>query len=51
MDFKEKIKLTGLKKQKIAERLGITKEHLSRVINGKSPMTIELEDKLKVMFK
>lgn len=51
MDFKEKIKSSGLKKQKIAEKLGITKEHLSRVLNQKSKMTIEMEYRLNNILR
>lgn len=51
MDFKEKIKKSGLKKSKIAQDLGITKEHFSRVLNNKSAMTSEIEFKLAKILK
>jgi plasmid maintenance system antidote protein VapI len=51
MNFKEKINEKGLKKKKVAEMLGITKEHLSRVLNSKSNLTIELEERLRKVLQ
>ncbi len=51
MDFKERIKNRGIKKKKVAEDIGITPEHLSRVLNGKMVMTKEVEEKLVNYFK
>jgi plasmid maintenance system antidote protein VapI len=47
MDFKQRIKDKGIKKKKVAEEIGCTPEHLSRVLSGKTPLSIDLEIRLK----
>jgi len=42
--LKEKVKKSGLKQIYIANKIGITKEHLNYMLNGKR----EMEDKYKI---
>ena len=51
MDFKQIIKDKGIKKKKVAQEIGCTPEHLSRVLCGKLPMSIDLELRLKKYLK
>lgn len=48
---KRTIKQNGLKQMFIAKQLGISKEHLNRVLNEESPMTEGLEMKLEVLLR
>lgn len=45
MDIKEQIKKSGLKQNFIAAKIGVTKEHLNRMLNDKN---FDLPDKYKI---
>lgn len=47
MDFNEKIKETGLKKSKIAEKIGISNVLFSYYLNGTRPMPEHIKRKLR----
>lgn len=49
--LKEHIKNTGLKKQKVAELIGIHQVHLSGILSGKRVLTKDVEDKIRVYLK
>ncbi len=48
--LKEHIRETGIKKSKIAEKLGVSAGHLSFVINGKRDLSIDLERKIRELI-
>ena len=50
-ELKKYIENTGLKKSKIAEKLGVSQGHLSYVLNGKRELSIELENKIRLLIK
>ncbi len=50
-ELKRYIEDTGLKKTKVAERLGITREHFSAVLNSKHNLTPELENKIRELMR
>jgi len=45
------IKSSGLKKQKVAENLDISPQHLSGVINKRYPLSVDLEQKIINLIK
>jgi plasmid maintenance system antidote protein VapI len=49
--LRDYINKEGIKKNKIAEKLGCSKEHLSYVINGKRPLSSSLEAKIKELIE
>ena len=49
--LKKLIKVNGLKQSFIAERIGISKGHLNKVLKGTHPLTNELSDKLDLFVE
>ena len=45
------IKETGLKKKKVAEKLGVTPQHLSSVLSGKYELSSKLENDIRLLLK
>lgn len=50
MNFDLAIKEKGIKKRKLAEKLGITPVHFSYILRGHKPMTADIENKLKLLL-
>lgn len=46
MDLKLKINQSGLKQKFIAEKIGITPEHLNQMLNGKITLSEEIRNKI-----
>lgn len=46
MDLKQKIFDAGLKQKFIAEKIGITPEHLNMMLNGKITLSEEIRNKI-----
>lgn len=49
--IKNHLKITGVKKQKLAKDLGITPQYLSTILSGKNIPSIELENRIKSILK
>ena len=45
MDIKEQIRKSGLKQKFIADKIGVSKEHLNRMLNDKNS---EMPDKYRI---
>lgn len=48
--LKNYINTNGLKKQKVAQLLGISNVHLSYILNDKRPLSIDLESKIRTLI-
>ena len=51
MNYNKEIKSIGIRKMKLAERLGISHVTLSYYLNGVRPFPLIIEDKLKELLK
>lgn len=49
-EIKEKMKELGMSQVALAEKLGITKDNLNRILSGKQPLTKVLSNHIELLF-